>query len=393
MVQQCLDSLRQSHQIVVIEGAGSPAEINLKDRDIVNMRTAFMAEAPVILVADIDRGGVFASLVGTLELLEPQEREQVAGFIINKFRGDIELLRPGLDWLEQRTGKPVLGVLPYLPDHGIAEEDSVGLSALPHAVSADADLDVAIIELPRIANFTEFDALRDVPGVGLRLVGADDTLGRPDAIILPSTNSPQPDLLYLQEQGLAAAIRAAAADGVAVFGCGAGYYLLGQELICVQPEGAPEKLTGIGLLPISTTISAEAPVAHQCTAVLNPFVCSWPLSASLSLAGFWISSGQVELAAGAKPWLTIISRSGVVTELAEGAISDDGRIMGTQLQGLLANPDFLLAWLNSLRAAQGLAPLVAQQLPLVQQEEHFDRLAAAVRQHLDMEQLAAIMGL
>ncbi|RYD06656.1 hypothetical protein N752_03005 [Desulforamulus aquiferis] len=199
LVEQCIDELRNQYEIVVIEGAGSPAEVNLKDRDIVNMRTAMLADAPVILAADIDRGGVFASLVGTLELLEPHERQRVVGFIINKFRGDFELLRPGLEFLEERTGRPVLGVVPYLHNHGIEQEDSVSLS---EKVVGQSEIDVAVIKLPRISNFTDFDSLSSFPGVSVRYVGPGDQLGVPDAVIIPGTKNTIDDLYYLKEKGL-----------------------------------------------------------------------------------------------------------------------------------------------------------------------------------------------
>lgn len=189
LVMEALSRLRDKHGIVVIEGAGSPAEINLKQRDIVNMNLAEWADAPVILVGDIDRGGVFAFLVGTLELLEPHERARVKGFIINKFRGDLSLLQPGLDWLEQRTGIPVLGVLPFLPDLDIEAEDSVVLDTYPaHPEQAPSkELDIAVIRYPHISNFTDFDPLAAEPDVSLRYVSKLSELGHPDAVILPGT--------------------------------------------------------------------------------------------------------------------------------------------------------------------------------------------------------------
>ena len=206
IVKEALERLRSEYDAIVIEGAGSPAEVNLKDRDIVNMRLAGWADAPVVLVADIDRGGVFAAIVGTLEILEPEERDRVKGFIINKFRGDVSLLKPGLDWLEQRTGKPVLGVVPYLHDLGLEDEDSASLDAkrqrglldgnrhsgtvtadghLGSSVESDASaeqlLDIAVIRLPRISNFTDFDPLFAEADVAVRYVSTPDQLGCPDA--------------------------------------------------------------------------------------------------------------------------------------------------------------------------------------------------------------------
>ncbi len=186
----------------MIEGAGSPAEINLKDRDLVNMKVALYCNSPVLLAADIDRGGIFASLVGTMELLEPQERTLVKAFIINKFRGDVALLTPGLDWLEKRTGVPVAGVVPYFHDIYIAEEDSMTLEKRRTMKNrSDFDLDIAVIGLPHIANFDDFDPLEREPGVRLRYVEADDDLGEPDLIILPGTKSTVADLGSLRTTG------------------------------------------------------------------------------------------------------------------------------------------------------------------------------------------------
>lgn len=210
LVMDALNRLRRQYDIVLMEGAGSPAEINLKQRDIVNMNLAGWADAPVILVGDIDRGGVFAFLVGTLELLEPEERARVKGFIINKFRGDLSLLQPGLDWLERRTGIPVLGVLPYLPDLDVEAEDSVVLDTYPSAAESageQAAVDIAVIRYPRISNFTDFAPLAAEPDVSLRYVDKPADLGQPDAIILPGTKDTIGDLSFLREQGWDLAIR------------------------------------------------------------------------------------------------------------------------------------------------------------------------------------------
>ena len=194
--------------MVVIEGAGSPAEINLKQNEIVNMRVALHSGAPVLLTGDIDRGGVFASLLGTMEILEPQERDAVGAFIINKFRGDVSLLEPGLVWLEERTGKPVLGVVPYYRDIEIAEEDSVSLERRQDMKSQTGHvLDVAVMGLPHISNFDDFDPLQREPGVRLRYVESRDSIGEPDLIILPGTKTTMADLWWLRERGFAAEIR------------------------------------------------------------------------------------------------------------------------------------------------------------------------------------------
>ncbi|MFC1942597.1 cobyric acid synthase, partial [Chloroflexota bacterium] len=228
-IEDSLNRLRSAYDIVVIEGAGSPAEINLKEREIVNMRVAKMADSPVLLVGDIDRGGVFASLVGTLELLEEDEREIVKGLIINKFRGDPGLLKPGLDFLEKRTSKPVLGVVPYFRDIRIAQEDSVYLDERSEN-HATGDLDIAVIRLPHISNYDDFDPLEDEGGM-VRYVTQRFELGNPHIIIIPGTKSTVSDLQYLKHSGLANSILTHAKAGTPVVGICGGYQMLGQRIL------------------------------------------------------------------------------------------------------------------------------------------------------------------
>jgi len=392
LVEQCLLDLRQEYQVLVIEGAGSPAEVNLKDRDIVNMRTALLADAPVILAADIDRGGVFAALVGTLELLEPHERDRVAGFIINKFRGDLELLRPGLDFLEQRTGKPVLGVIPYLPDHGIEQEDSVVLAGANRGIT-ESEIDIAVIQLPRISNFTDFDALGSVPGVSVRFVDRGDQLGQPDAVIIPGTKNTVQDLLYLREKGLDRQIQTLAEGGVPVVGICGGYQMLGNMLY--DPRGTEAglgNLPGLGLLDIETTFFAEKQT-HQCRAKVTCGELGWCDITNQGIKGYEIHTGVVKLGSRATSLLSITSRSGKPAEVADGAVAPGGRIFGTHLHGFFDNPCILLNWINFLRELKGLPVLTENQIPGTQREQKYDRLARIVRENLDMDKLYAIMGL
>ncbi|MEI7026014.1 cobyric acid synthase [Paenibacillus sp. y28] len=268
IVQEALARLRGSCDVVVLEGAGSPAEINLKDRDIVNMRAASWAEAPVILVADIDRGGVFASLVGTMDILNPDERARVKGFVINKFRGDVTLLKPGLDWLENRTGVPVLGVIPHLPNLGLEDEDSASLDAKQGAGSAadagfrsdgaSAVLDIAVLRLPRLSNFTDFDPLPEEPDVRMRYITSPEQWGTPDAVILPGSKNTVEDLLYLRESGLEALLQQHVREGGAAVGICAGYQMMGARLL--DPERCESDRTeteGLGWLPAETEFYAD----------------------------------------------------------------------------------------------------------------------------------------
>ncbi|MBC7324561.1 MAG: cobyric acid synthase, partial [Moorella sp. (in: Bacteria)] len=251
-VEAAYATLAREFDIIVIEGAGSPAEVNLKAGEIANMRVAKMAGAPVLLVADIDRGGALAAIVGTLELLDPDEREMVAGLIINKFRGDVDLLQPALDFLEKKTGKPVLGVIPFLA-HGLPEEDSVVLEQAKTRFTAPGEVEIAVIKFPCISNFTDFDALEREEGVNLRYVDGKEQLGHPDLVILPGSKNTIGDLLWLRQQGLEEVIKERAAAGTPLIGICGGYQMLGQEI--ADPghvETDQDRVAALGYLPVQT---------------------------------------------------------------------------------------------------------------------------------------------
>ena len=260
-VKESLQYLDDNFDMIVIEGAGSPAEVNLKANDIVNMRVAKLANAPVMLIADIDRGGAIASVVGTLELLEPDERDLVKGIIINKFRGDVTLLQPALDFIEQKTGKKVVGVVPAIENLDIDEEDSVALESKYRGVSKE--ITIAVMQTPKISNFTDFDALAYEPDVSVRFVKQGEPIGQPDMVILPGSKNTLADLAYLQEHGYDKDIHALAEAGVPVLGICGGNQMLGEMLY--DPEGIegdiPE-LKGLGLLPTATTMKTEK-LTHQ----------------------------------------------------------------------------------------------------------------------------------
>ena len=279
------NSLAEDFDIIVIEGAGSPAEINLKADDIVNMGLAKLVDAPVLLVGDIDRGGVFAQLFGTVELLEPDERARIKGLIINKFRGDVGILRPGLAMLEEKTHLPVIGVVPYLKAD-IEDEDS--LSDRLQVKNAVKPLDAAIVRLPHISNFTDFMPLEQHPLLGVRYVQTTRELGAPDCVILPGTKNTVDDLLWLRQCGLEAAISKLAQRGTPVLGVCGGYQMLGQTL--ADPEGTesgrPQTLRGLGLLPTQTTFTAEKRrTQSQATVMEEPF-------AGAHLTGYEIHTGR-----------------------------------------------------------------------------------------------------
>ncbi len=407
LVMEALGRLRTKHGIVVMEGAGSPAEINLKQRDIVNMNLAEWADAPVILVGDIDRGGVFAFLVGTLELLEPHERARVKGFMINKFRGDLSLLQPGLDWLEQRTGIPVLGVLPFLPDLDIEAEDSVVLDtyATRSEKAVGKELDIAVIRYPRISNFTDFAPLAAEPDVSLRYVSSPSELGCPDAVILPGTKDTIGDLEFLRVQGLEGAIcRLIEGDTqTQLVGICGGYQMLGEQLH--DPEavesGQARSTRGLGLLPLSTTfVPGKRTIRVYGHTVDNLPVPLVPSDRLLPIEGYEIHSGTTKRLQDIRPLFMLQAEGlepgqGGVKENShpEGAARADGRVFGTYLHGVFHNDAWRRALLDGLRTGKGLEPLGTTFASSLRKEEAFNRLADEVRGHLRMDLVYEISGI
>ncbi len=392
LVLDCINKLKNEYDVLIIEGAGSPAEINLKDRDIVNMKTAELADAPVLLVADIDRGGVFAFLIGTLELLEPAERERVKGFIINKFRGDLSLLQPGLEFLEERTGIPVLGVIPYIHEHGIDEEDSVCLAELQPSGAIDAAIKIVVIQLPRISNFTDFDAFRDLPDTRLEFIREGQIIGDADLVIIPGSKNTILDMRYLQEEGYADEIGIMARQGKFIVGICGGYQMLGEELL--DPEGTEAgigSLQGLGLLPLVTTYESQK-ITHQVEAKLLAEQGFWREIGDLYIRGYEIHNGQTRLRDNNAGLLKIQSRSGEKVEILDGAVNREGNVFGTHLHGFFDNAEVMLALINAIRAQKKLNPIDKQDLSLQQKQAKYDHLAEIVRSSLDMEKLYEIMG-
>lgn len=409
IVLEALERLRRQHDIVVMEGAGSPAEINLKDRDIVNMNLAGWADAPVILVADIDRGGVFASIVGTLELLEPHEAARVKGFIINKFRGDVALLKPGLDWLEERTGIPVLGVLPYIPDMRIEAEDSVVLEKLALRSGPRKELDIAVIRYPRISNFTDADALAGEQDVQVRFVSSADDLGEPDVIILPGSKDTIGDLEFLREQGLAQCIMDRARErNVQIVGICGGYQMMGKRLSDPDAvEGGAREAEGLGLLPLTTifrkekrTVRVRGKLAQGHPLALGTPVpaADTPIEAYEIHMGISEWSGSSEDGAYAPLFIMGPGPDGNADSYpmeghSEGLGTADGSVWGSYLHGLFDNDELRRAWLNGIRLKKGLAPIGETFNARSRKLEEFDRVAGIVRSHLDMDKIYAMSGL
>lgn len=377
IVGAALDELRREFEVVVIEGAGSPAEINLREHDIVNMTTAHLADAPVVLVGDIDRGGVFAALYGTLALLDDRDRARVKGFIINKFRGDIELLKPGLTMLEEKTGLPVLGVVPYLRDLRIPEEDSVNFAARRETPARDGQLTIAVLCLPHIANFTDFDALEDEPEVALRYIRPGEALGDPDLLIIPGTKNTMGDFAYMCEQGHCAALRARVAAGKPVFGICGGYQMLGRSVTNPHKlEGADAAFAGLGLLALATEL-AEEKTLTQVTATHCP--------SGLPVRGYEIHHG-VSRADGDD---AVLFAAG---ERVLGTMRRDGLAGGTYIHGVFDDDAFRRQFLDELRARRGWPAVTEPQLRFDRDRE-FDKLAAALRAAVDLPRLYALAGL
>lgn len=386
-IQESLARLRAAHDLVVIEGAGSPAEVNLKERELANMRIAAWAEAPVLLVADIDRGGALAALVGTLALLTPEEQERVAGLIINKFRGDATLLEPALGFLEARTGKPVLGVIPYL-DVDLEAEDSQALDPAGGAVGRGGGepLRICALRLPRVSNFTDLDPLRRAPGVQVEWVEAPSRLRDADAIVIPGSKNTAADLRWLWQTGLGAMVQRLAARGVPVVGLCGGYQMLGHRVLDPGGHESPHRETpGLGLLDAESEFApAAAKVTVRTTAALAHGGAPFAACAGTPVAGYEIHMGHTRPGPGAVPLLLPATL---------GAADPAGQVWGTYLHDIFHNDPLRQGWLGWLWRRKGAAPPAADGCAAAWREQTYDRLAAGVRAALDMARLYAVAGL
>jgi adenosylcobyric acid synthase len=385
VIQESFQRLSQENDIVVIEGAGSPAEINLRPYDIVNMVTARMASAPVVIVGDINLGGVFAWLVGTLELLTFEERSLVRAFIINKFRGDISLLYKGLELLENMTGKKVLGVLPYVQDLAVAEEDGIPDSKWKGPwVQDPTKLQIQVILLPHISNSTDFESLELEPDVGLRYLAETPPPGEPlpDLLIIPGSKSTMADLACLRSSGLADYIGHCHESGTSVVGICGGYQMLGRELR--DPSGiesSTHSMEGLGLLETITTFEREKTTKQ---------VRAQSLDHEEEIVGYEIHMGQTRSTLPTQPRFRITREGGKPTDRFDGSVSADGSVWGTYLHGAFDAPAFRRRILNDLRARHRWAPLPPSSG--TQAATGLDSLATLVREHLDLAILDQILN-
>jgi adenosylcobyric acid synthase len=382
--------LAARHEVVVLEGAGSPVEMNLKDRDVVNMKMAEIADAACLLVTDIDRGGVFASLVGTYALLEPQERSRFCGFLINKFRGDVSLFTPGIEYLEERLAQTCLGVIPYLHNHGIDDEDSVSLER--RAVRPQFDrkdcLCVCVVGLPYLSNFTDFTALENVPGVVVYYTRRPEEGRGADVLILPGSKNTIPDLLWLRKNGWEPVIESHVAAGKPLVGICGGFQMLGHEIRDPHySEGDIEFVPGLNLLDFTTVLEREK-VTRQATARFAKPLCLGVNAGEYPdplFTGYEIHLGETLLGNGTQP-LFQLQRLGDEAGHHDGAISADGRILGTYLHGLFDCAEGLQLLLDYWREICGKELSTAIGIdPLVERERRYDALADHYRSNLKMD--------
>lgn len=419
VIMESYNRLAAANDIIVIEGAGSPAEINLNQEDIVNMGMAAMAEAPVLLVGDIDRGGVFAQLYGTVSLLSKEDRARVKGLVINKFRGDKTILDPGMEMLRELCQVPVMGVVPYM-HVDVEDEDSLSADLERHDTgNSPCRIDIAVIRLPKISNFTDFKALSAIPGVCVRYVTAPRQLKTPDIVILPGTKSTINDLLWLRQSGLEAAVLKLAAARIPVWGICGGYQMLGEDIFDEQgvetvqdsghPSPSPQHIKGMGLLPLTTWFEEEK-VRTQVDGSLGELdgVCS-ELSGS-RISGYEIHMGRTLISGGRGPEDTarladyrpepeICRPMAYLMETQTGskAVKNDGwnrgNVYGTYVHGIFDQPGVATGLVKALLKAKGLSPEPVAIDYKAYKEQQYDKLAKELRGSLDMEAVYGILGL
>jgi len=428
VVLESYNKLASDYELIILEGAGSPAEINLREHDIVNMRMAHAAAAACLLVGDIDRGGVFASLLGTLELLEPPDRALIRGYAINKFRGDISLLRPGLKMIEPRLGIPCVGVIPYLHDLGLDEEDGVAVEDRRSAgrvwkaikatapplnpllgeegsprvssllneggtqgwctASAERPLRIAVIALPHMSNFSDFDALAAEPSAALAFVDRPSDLTAADLVILPGTKQTLNDLEWLHQRGLVQPLLGYAERGGCIAGICGGFQMLGVKIDDpqgIENQGVPCARQGLGLLRMWTVLQPEKVTRLATGRILRAQIFGQD-ARDCTFRGYEIHVGETVYGDKAKPFAEIM-RSGSSAVIADGAISAERRVFGTYIHGIFDDDNFRHAFLDAARAACGLAPHAAKAFFGAERQSRLDRLAAHVRRSIDLEMI------
>jgi adenosylcobyric acid synthase len=391
-VRESYEILAAKHEVIILEGAGSPAEINLKQHDIVNMRMAEIADAACLLVGDIDRGGVFASLLGTVQLLDSKEQTRIQGFLINKFRGDVALLKPGIRMMEDRLQKPCLGVVPYIHHLALEEEDSLGLADitdetkpwLPEDVRA-RPLRIAVVALPSFSNFTDFDALRHEPSVSLRFCRKSSQLALADLIILPGSKQTLEDLLWMRRQDLDSCVVAHAAKGLIVGICG-GMQMLGTAIVDSLAMENGGQADALGLLPFTTHMNPDK-VTRPITGRLSLSMLFGQPVPAMPIEGYEIHIGETIYADGALAFSILNGRE------PDGCISPDTRIFGTYLHGIFDDDTFRHTFLAAARSFYQLEPVNHFENWRQKREDSFNRLADTVRESLDLPRIFDWIGI
>lgn len=380
-IQKAFDKLSGQYDIIVIEGAGSPAEINLKDNDIVNMGMARIARAPVLLAGDIDRGGVFASLYGTVKLLTEDEQQMIKGFIINKFRGDVEILRPGLTMIEERTGIPVVGVVPLEP-LDIDDEDS--LSERLNHTEAEGCVDIAVIRLPHISNFTDFNVFERMEGVSLRYVREPGKLGKPDLILLPGTKNTMDDMQWLRESGMETMIVRQAEQRTPILGICGGYQILGELLEDPDSVEHGGSMRGMGLLNARTVFEKAKTRTRISGCIVREEDVPYSLTGQ-EVTGYEIHMGHTENLGRCRE--TIRLEDGRV----DGLCNAMGTVFGTYLHGIFDSGDLAAAVVGRLMLKKGMDPREWHFDPEAHKQQEYDKLADLVRRSLDMKKIYEIL--
>ncbi|WP_226527005.1 cobyric acid synthase [Metabacillus niabensis] len=374
LISDAYDRLSSSYDRIVIEGAGSPAEINLNDRELVNMRVAKLADAPVILVGDIEKGGVFASLVGTLQLLEPEDRERIIGVIINKFRGDVSLLEPGLKWFEEYTGVPVLGVVPYIEDLFIEAEDSVVLTNYSSRQNPSKDIDIAVIRHPMISNFTDLDPFFEENDCHVRFVKQADELGNPDLLILPGSKNTIEDMMSLHQSGLANKILELTQSDTIIVGICGGYQMLGNNIEDIHKvESEIGKTTGLGLLPMKTVITKKKKTVQSVGMAMFG-------EKQIPVKGYEIHMGESYFE---ETYIPFIKQK----NSQDGVITENKQLIGTYFHGIFHNDLLRENVLNEIRTKKGLQPIYDRVSFAKKKEEGFDLLANEVRKNINLDDI------
>src|SRR5919108_5996971 len=393
-VVDAYERLAASHDLILLEGAGSPAEINLREHDIVNLRMAHAADAACLLICDIDRGGAFASLLGTMELLDPQDRARIHGFIINKFRGDESLLRPGVEMIETRLGLPCVGIIPFLHNLGLDEEDGVALEYRASVACRWKNLEsgparalrIGVIALPHMANFTDFDALAVEPSISLAFAEEPEELAASDLVILPGTKQTLDDLRWLEQRGFTDELEKRADIGVPIIGICGGFQMLGVAI--EDPEGIENRgeavsRKGLCLLPVRTVLRAEKTVQRVQGCLRSNFFGTGPCPET-HFQGYEIHVGETFYEPGGRALADVV-RQGSTDPVRDGAVGRLGRVFGTYVHGFFDNDDFRHSFIQAARAAVDLAPAATWAHVAAEREARIDRLADQLRRSLDMK--------